>query len=271
MMKSRFLAIFAGLVVGFGIHCDGIPANAFVQEPETNSNEESTASSADPLSVWNVDNSHSSVIFAVSHSGLSYIYGRFNSMSGSVTIDSKRPESSKFSFRVDPKSIDTNDEERDRRLTSAEFLDVSQFESISFSSTDVKLKVEPQSGRDPKRTFIVGGNLTLHGETRRIVVPIELLAAGKGKDGRFRCGFMSKFVVRRSSHGIDALPKEIGDSVAVTLSFQAIQELADSSGEEESPTEEGDEPTMEKSAIVPVKQDPLDIEAKRKRVEQLSR
>jgi len=64
----------------------------------------------------------------------------------------------------------------------------------------------------------------MHGETRQITMPLELLAMGNGPDGDMRCGFMSRFIVNRSDFGVDRMKDSIGDSVAVTFCFQTIHQ-----------------------------------------------
>ncbi len=176
------------------------------------------------VATWQLDNEHTSLVCAASHFGLSYIYGRFNECAGAVEMNFEKPESTKFRFRIDAKSVDTNDANRDASLRGPKGFDTDQYKSITFESTVVKVKDKPTRGGKTTRTFLVTGNLSLHGETRQVELPLELLAVGKGSDGELRCGFISKFVVFRSDFGMDEMTNTVGDSVAVTFCFQAIRE-----------------------------------------------
>ena len=175
------------------------------------------------VSNWKLDNEHSSVVCAVSHYGLSYIYGRFNSCSGSIEMDFQDPDSAKFRFEIDADSIDSNDASRDVDLRGPKCLDAAQFSTITFESINVTAKDTQRPNGKTKRNFMIDGNLSIHGETRKIKIPLELLAMGNGADGKLRCGFMTKFVVQRSEFGLDAMADSIGDSVAVTFCFQAVR------------------------------------------------
>ncbi len=175
------------------------------------------------VSKWEIDNTHTSVVCAVSHFGLSYIYGRFNECSGSIELDLQDSSATKFRFEVNPESIDTNNVARDTGLRGKKGFDVDVYDSIVFESIDVKAKDEEHPSGKTKRTFLVVGNLTMHGETRKIEMPLELLAMGKGADGNLRCGFISRFIVRRSDFGLDAMADSVGDSVAITFCFQALR------------------------------------------------
>lgn len=176
---------------------------------------------------WELDNSHSSVVFAVSHFGLSFVYGRFNECSGAINLDLSQPAKATFKFTVDADSIDTNDLNRDRHLRSKDFFDTTAFPAIKFESTKVEVKREALAEPSNQMLFLVTGNLTMHGQTKEIEIPLDLLAVGKGPRGDQRCGYLGKFVVKRSDFGIGAMPKAIGDSIAITFCFQAKEKKAE--------------------------------------------
>ena len=173
-----------------------------------------------PKTLWEIDNNHSSLVFAVSHQGLSFVYGRFNEVAGDVRLDPKTPETATFQFQVRTQSIDTNNRLRDAHLQSETFLDAENFPLIEFTSTKLEYKTGADSPTGGK-TFLITGNLTMHGQTRTIVIPLDLLSIATGPEGDRRCGFFGKFVVKRSDYGVGAMPQAIGDSVAMTFCFQA--------------------------------------------------
>ncbi len=218
----------------------GMTAAATTQPQEI----ETETAVAKPM--WIIDNDHSSVVFAVSHYGLSYIYGRFNRCEGSIHLDSNIPEQSTFSFEIDPSSVDTNNLKRDEHLKSKDFFDIEQYDSISFESTSVTVVDSDVPGSKTKRrTYRASGNLTMHGETRNIELPLELISVGKGHDGKDRCGFMSKFIIQRSDHGMDFMSDVVGDKIAITFCFQTV--LTDKPAKEENaaPAKSETEPATE--------------------------
>jgi polyisoprenoid-binding protein YceI len=220
-MRVSFQAMVAVLAIAF-VSSSNV-ASAMQLLPESDS---PTGQSSDDVmkgvSQWSIDNEHTSMVCAVSHYGLSFLYGRFNDCSGTVELNFEEPGSSKFRVEVNPSSIDTNDATRDLQLRGPEGLDAAQYDSITFESAVVEVE-NNQGATKTGRRFQVTGNLTLHGETRRIKIPVDLLGMGKGSDGNLRCGFMSRFVVSRSEFGIDAMPDTVGDSVAVTFCFQTVR------------------------------------------------
>src|SRR5260221_8776876 len=140
-----------------------------------------------------IDGAHAGGNFKISHVGLSYIFGRFNSFSGNFTID---PDAGKCSFAMTIKtdSIDTANKQRDAHLQSPDFFNAKQFPTISFQSTAVKAV---------KDGYEVTGDLTLHGVTK----PVTFTLTG-GKQAEFpkgvqRTGFSTEFVVKRTEFGIE--------------------------------------------------------------------
>ena len=159
-----------------------------------------------------IDNDHTSLVFAVSHSGLSYTYGRFNQCSGEISI-SDTAEDQSFNFSVDATSIDTNNQLRDDHLKGPDFFDVQAFPEIKFRSTELSIDGD---------NFEATGVLTLHGTEKDVTLQLTKIGVGKGPRGKTRAGFFSKFAIKRSDFGIKTLPSVIGDQIAITLSFEAI-------------------------------------------------
>ncbi|HEY4910406.1 MAG TPA: YceI family protein [Methylomirabilota bacterium] len=134
--------------------------------------------------------------------------GKFSRLAGEVTVDPKDPATAKISVTIDAVSIDTGIGMRDKHLRSADFLDVARFPTIKFESQHVELTGKKAA---------VTGQLTVHGVTREIVVPVEvqlsdvaLIATGE-------------FVLNRRDYAINysSVLNPIGDSVRITFTFRA--------------------------------------------------
>lgn len=163
---------------------------------------------------YQVENSHTSLVFAVSHLGYSYTYGRFNKVGGEFRFDKASPSSGSFKIVIDATSIDTNDEKRDQHLSSPDFFDVRQYPKIIFETTSIS-----GSAQDMKLT----GKLTMHGVTKAVTIPLKYLGEGKGPYGMDRCGFMSTFSVKRSDFGMKGMLPAIGDQITIMFSFEGVQ------------------------------------------------
>ena len=171
-------------------------------------------SSANAQQDYAIDNSHTSVIFSISHFRIGYIYGRFNRCSGRIALDQFDPSLSEFSFKIEANSVDTNNADRDTALKSSQFLDAASYPSIQFESTSV----EERDG-----TYFADGTLRIKGVAKKVTLPFKLLGTGEGPMGKTRVGMLCKFTVKRSEYGITEMEKNIGNDVAITFSFQAVR------------------------------------------------
>jgi polyisoprenoid-binding protein YceI len=169
-----------------------------------------------------IDNSHTSIIFGVSHLGYSITYGRFNKISGAFTLDAKGPEASTFQVAIDVASIDTNDAKRDEHLKGPDFFNSGEFPVISFKST----KVAPRK-TETGIVLDVTGDLTLHGVTKPVTLELQKLGEGPGPGGNdFRTGFSGTAKLKRSDFGMTNMLGGVGDEVAVTISIEGIRKAA---------------------------------------------
>lgn len=160
---------------------------------------------------YKVDPIHSTVIFRVNHLGTSWVYGRFDDVSGTFTVGDKPS----FDMSVATDSIDTNNKQRDTHLKSADFFSVKEFPTITFKSTAVT------SSGDKK--FDVTGDLTMHGVTKSITVPMEFVGAADTKMGS-RAGYLGHFTVKRSDYGMDKMIGPVGDEIDVTVSTEGVKQ-----------------------------------------------
>ena len=162
-----------------------------------------------------LDGSHTAVIFGISHLGFSHTYGRFNKVAGQFAFDKANPTASQFMVEIDAASIDSNDAKRDEHLRSPDFFDVRQFPTITFQSTGVSAD---------GNQLQVTGNMTMHGVTQQVALPLTYLGEGQGPYGNYRCGFATTFTLKRSDYGMKGMLPQIGDEVAITFSFEGIQQ-----------------------------------------------
>jgi polyisoprenoid-binding protein YceI len=165
---------------------------------------------------YGIDPMHSGVHFKISHIGLSWIYGRFNSYSGTFSIDPDDAGKCTFEMKINTDSIDTNNSGRDKHLRSPDFFNVKQFPAISFESTAVKAI---------DKGYEVTGNLTMHGVTKPVT--FSLLGGQKAEfpKGMQRTGFSTELIIKRSEFGVgkEQFANALGEDVHVAISFEGVQ------------------------------------------------
>lgn len=159
---------------------------------------------------YKIDPAHTSVYFKIGHADISEVYGRFNKVDG----DFATGEAPHFNFTVQAQSIDTGNQKRDDHLRSPDFFNVKQFPVITFTSTDV---VETDQGYD------VTGDLTLHGVTKSITVPVVAGGETEFPPGTPRAGFTTTFPLKRSDFGMDNMLNVVGDEVTMMIGFEGVR------------------------------------------------
>jgi polyisoprenoid-binding protein YceI len=153
---------------------------------------------------WTIDPVHSDVSIVARHFMVSKVRGHFREFSGTITTG-ESPLDSQVTATINASSIDTNNDQRDGHIRSADFLDVENHAEIAFTSTALR-----RHGAD----FKLDGNLTLHGVTRPITLDLELSGFGPDAYGGTRVGLSAKGSVLRSDFDMSFHPMmETGGAV----------------------------------------------------------
>src|SRR5436305_164710 len=84
-----------------------------------------------------LDTAHSRLGFVARHAMVTKVRGSFNEFTGTFHIDAADPSKSSATVRIEAKSIDTGNDQRDGHLRSNDFLDLDTYPEITFASTDV--------------------------------------------------------------------------------------------------------------------------------------
>lgn len=171
--------------------------------------------STDPATVqggsFKLETSHARIVFSLSHMGLSTWYGDFSGATGTLTLDPKAPAASSLEVSIPTASVSTTNAVLDGELKAADWLDATQFPTITFKST----KVTPTG----PTTAQVTGDLTLHGVTRPVTLDATFKAAGSNiMTKAYTVGFEVKGHLKRSDFGVKKYVPLIGDDVDVVIS-----------------------------------------------------
>jgi polyisoprenoid-binding protein YceI len=168
---------------------------------------------------YKIDKAHSEVVFQIRHL-VTKVRGRFDDFEGTIQLNEDRPELSSVEFTIKAASIDTNEKDRDTHLRSADFFDVEKFPTLTFKRKQII--------KNSNESYDVIGDLTIHGVTREIVLPVTHLGKAKDPWGNERVGFEAEITLNRKDFGLMwNAPLElggflVGDDVKVSLSVQAV-------------------------------------------------
>ena len=155
---------------------------------------------------------------------VSQVTGRFNDFEGAIRIDRDNPEASSVTFTIQAESIDTSNDKRDQHLRAPDFFDVASHPTIVFQSTSVKAMGD---GR-----YEVTGDFTMHGVTKSITLPVEVMGEIKDPWGNHRIGFQIAGTLNRKDFGIsynkvlDQGGLMLGEDVKVSINLEAVRQQA---------------------------------------------
>jgi len=168
---------------------------------------------------YQIDKAHSEVIFQVRHL-VTRVRGRFDDFEGTIVVDEDAPANSSVKFTIQAASIDTNEPQRDTHLRSADFFEVEKYPTLTFVSTNVA-----KAGAD---RYDVTGDLTIHGVTKSVTLPVTHLGKAKDPWGNDRVGFETEITLNRKDFGLnwnavlEAGGFLVGDEIKVSLSIQGV-------------------------------------------------
>ncbi len=164
---------------------------------------------------YQIDRVHSMVGFSIRHL-VSRTSGRFNQFNGMIDYDPAAPEKMMIEATIQARSIDTGNQRRDDHLRSADFFEVETYPTIVFKSTSAMKEGEK---------ILVTGDLTLHGVTKSIAMPVTVLGVGTHPQrGTPLAGFETELTLLCSDFGINSwanFAKVLGDEVRVNITIEA--------------------------------------------------
>lgn len=141
--------------------------------------------------VYTIDAAHTYPSFEADHQGLSYWRGKFNSSSGSITLDTEA-ETGSVAITIDMNSIDFGHDRLNTHAMSADMFDVEQFPTATYEGTLT-------SWADGQPTA-VEGTLTMHGVSQPVNLEIRKFACRP--DGS-ACGADAYAEINRADFGVN--------------------------------------------------------------------
>ncbi|MBK9270953.1 MAG: YceI family protein [Saprospiraceae bacterium] len=142
---------------------------------------------------WVLDPTHSELTFKVKHMMISNVKGSFNNFS--IDLKDDNLERSSIAARVEASSINTNSEQRDGHLKSADFFDVENHRELKFKSTSFTKK---QNG-----DFRLKGMLTIKGISKEVEFDVEYGGIHKDPWGNQKAGYSIQGIINRKDWGLN--------------------------------------------------------------------
>ena len=165
--------------------------------------------------IWNVDASHSEVGFTARHLMVSKVRGQFKDFAAVVTV-AQPFEHSSVEATVQMASVDTNSADRDTHVKSADFFDVDNNPTMTFTSS----KVTDHS---------LEGLLTIKGVSKPVSFDLEFGGVSADPWGGTRAGFEATTEINRKDFGltwnvaVEGGGVLVGEKVKIVLDVQLVQ------------------------------------------------
>jgi polyisoprenoid-binding protein YceI len=158
------------------------------------------------------------VDFTVRHMSLTNVHGRFGKVTGAIQLDQGDLSKSSVQVTIDVSGVDTGVEARDNDLKSANFFNVAQFPTATFTSTSVSKSANG---------LTVAGNLTLHGITKPVTLEVEGPEGPMpGMGNKPHTGYSATVTVARKDFNIGSkYPNAaLSDEIKLTIEVDAIKQ-----------------------------------------------
>lgn len=174
---------------------------------------------------WTIDRAHSEIGFKVKHLMFANVRGTFKDFDARVYSNGNDFNAADINVLINPASVDTGAEERDKHLCSADFFDAEQFDEISFTAN---MPVDA----DQRRQFELYGDLTMKGIKKQIRLDVEFGAIIKDPWGVEKALFNVEGKINRKDWGLtynavlEAGGVLISEEVWIHCEVQLIKQLS---------------------------------------------
>lgn len=164
---------------------------------------------------YKVDPAHSFVQFRIQHLGYSWLYGRFNDVSGQFSYDPQAPQVSNIAVDIKTGSIDTKHAERDKHLRSKDFLNADKYPTATFKST--RYAGDANGGT-------LEGTLILNGVSKPVKIDVKKIGEGKDPWGGYRAGFTGTTQIALKDFNINYNLGPASETTELELGIEGIRQ-----------------------------------------------
>lgn len=143
---------------------------------------------------WTIDPTHSEIGFKVKHMMFTNVSGKFEKYNGVIETAGNSFDNTKVEFTAETASVTTGNKDRDAHLVSADFFDVANYPELKFVSTSFT-----SNGND---TFVMKGDLSLHGITKPVTLNVEYGGLANDPWGNQKAAFNITGKINRKDWGL---------------------------------------------------------------------
>lgn len=163
---------------------------------------------------YELDASHSQVMFTYEHLGFSTTYNMFSGFTGEIMFDQEDPAASSVSVTIPTRSLFTGWEARFDHFMGDDFFAAVDDEMITFTSTGIEVTGD--------NTAKITGELTVNEVTKEVVLDAKMNNSGQNPmSGKEWAGFDATTTILRSDFNLGAFAPAVSDEVEVFISIEA--------------------------------------------------
>lgn len=171
---------------------------------------------------WKIDPAHSEITFKVKHLMITTVTGHFKQFDLDVETETDNfATAKKIEFTADINSIDTNNEQRDTHLKSADSFNGAEHTQLHFVGTKYEA-----DGDEAK----LHGELTIRGFTKPLTVNVEFGGIVVDPYGQTKAGFTVNGKISRKEFGLtwnavtEAGSVVVGDEIKIHAEIQVVKQ-----------------------------------------------
>ena len=170
---------------------------------------------------WAFDPAHSKVNFRVKHLMISNVRGTFKQFDGEVYTNGDDFTNAEINFKVHTNSVNTEEEQRDTHLKSADFFDADKYPEMIFKSISMR-----DLGDD---TYELEGNLKIKDIEKLVKLTAEFGGMMNDPWGNQKAGFSVEGKINRKDWGLnwnavlEAGGVMVGDEVRITCDIELLK------------------------------------------------
>jgi polyisoprenoid-binding protein YceI len=163
-----------------------------------------------------IDSNHSKPSFSYSHFGYSNQTSRFDTATGTITID-RAAKTGSVDVMIDAKSVDTGYPLFNGHIQGEDFFNTEKYPIITFKSNKLKF--------DGDKLVAVDGNLTVKGITKPVTLTVtSFLCMPHPMAKKDACGANATVVVKRSEFNMAKYVPNVSDEVTLSIPVEAIKQ-----------------------------------------------
>lgn len=166
--------------------------------------------------IYTIDPEHSDLRFSISHFLFLTTHGRFDKISGKVTLD-RVAKNGAVGIDVEASAINTDHAKRDENLRSPNFLNTTKHPLIGYQSSAIQFVNDTPTS--------VEGKLTLLDVTKPVTLTINNFKCDtRPTDMKERCSATANAQIKRSDFGMTYALPLVGDEIKLEFEIEAYKD-----------------------------------------------